>query len=46
MTLALTITGILINAALFVVFAWQLQKMPLLPLGEPKLEDFLEPHEH
>jgi hypothetical protein len=27
-------------------FAWQLQKMPLLPLGEPKLEDFLEPHEH
>ncbi|HXM15692.1 MAG TPA: hypothetical protein VN933_10660 [Candidatus Eremiobacteraceae bacterium] len=28
------------------VFAWQLQKMPLLPLGEPKLEDFLEPHEH
>jgi hypothetical protein len=28
------------------VFAWQLQKMPLLPLGEPKLEEFLEPHEH
>jgi hypothetical protein len=28
------------------VFAWQLQKMPLLPLGEPKLESFLEPHEH
>jgi hypothetical protein len=27
-------------------FAWQLQKMPLLPLGEPKLEDFLEPHEY
>ena len=27
-------------------FAWQLQKMPLLPLGEPKLEDFLEAHEH
>jgi hypothetical protein len=27
-------------------FAWQLQKMPLLPLGEPKLEEFLEPHEH
>jgi hypothetical protein len=27
-------------------FAWQLQKMPLLPLGEPKLEDFLERHEY
>jgi hypothetical protein len=28
------------------VFAWQLQKMPLLPLGEPKLEEVLDPHEH
>ena len=30
----------------FFVFAWQLQKMPLLPLGEPKLEEVLDPHEH
>ncbi len=30
----------------FFVFAWQLQKMPLLPLGDPKLEEVLEPHEH
>jgi hypothetical protein len=30
----------------FSVFAWQLQKMPLLPLGDPKLEEVLEPHEH
>jgi hypothetical protein len=28
------------------VFAWQLQKLPLLPLGEPKLEEVLDPHEH
>jgi hypothetical protein len=28
------------------VFAWQLQKMPLLPIGEPKLEEVLDPHEH
>jgi len=28
------------------VFAWQLQKMPLLPLGEPKLEEVLDSHEH
>jgi hypothetical protein len=30
----------------FFVFAWQLQKMPLLPLGDPKLEEVLDPHEH
>jgi hypothetical protein len=30
----------------FFVFAWQLQKMPLLPLGDPKLGEVLEPHEH
>jgi hypothetical protein len=30
----------------FSVFAWQLQKMPLLPLGDPKLEEVLEPNEH
>ena len=30
----------------FSVFTWQLQKMPLLPLGDPKLEEVLDPHEH
>jgi hypothetical protein len=30
----------------FFVFAWQLQQRPLLPLGEPKLEEVLDPHEH
>jgi hypothetical protein len=30
----------------FFVFAWQLQRMPLLPLGDPKLEEVLDPHEH
>jgi hypothetical protein len=30
----------------FFVFAWQLQRMPLLPLGDPKLGEVLEPHEH
>ena len=28
------------------VFAWQLQQRPLLPLGEPKLQEVLDPHEH
>lgn len=28
------------------VFSWQLQKMPLLPLGEPKLAEVLAHHEH
>jgi hypothetical protein len=27
-------------------FSWQLQKMPLLPLGEPKLAEVLAQHEH
>lgn len=27
-------------------FCWQLQKMPLLPLGEPKLAEVLANHEH
>jgi hypothetical protein len=30
----------------FFVFAWQLQQRPLLPLGEPELEEVLDPHEH
>jgi hypothetical protein len=30
----------------FFVFAWQLQKMPLLPLGDPKLGEVLDPNEH
>jgi hypothetical protein len=30
----------------FFVFAWQLQKMPLLPLGDPKLGEVLDPDEH
>jgi hypothetical protein len=30
----------------FSVFAWQLQKMPLLPLGDPKLGEVLDPNEH
>jgi hypothetical protein len=27
-------------------FSWQLQKMPLLPLGEPKLAEAIAHHEH
>jgi hypothetical protein len=30
----------------FGVFAWQLQQSPLLPLGDPKLEEAIENHEH
>jgi hypothetical protein len=30
----------------FFVFAWQLQQRPLLPLGDPKLEEAIEHHEH
>jgi hypothetical protein len=30
----------------FGVFAWQLQQRPLLPLGDPKLEEAIENHEH
>jgi hypothetical protein len=27
------------------VFAWQLRQLPLLPLGDPKLEEAIEQHE-
>jgi len=30
----------------FGVFAWQLQQRPLLPLGDPKLEEAIEHHEY
>jgi len=30
----------------FGVFAWQLQQRPLLPLGDPKLGEAIENHEH
>ncbi|HXT76935.1 MAG TPA: hypothetical protein VN780_11645 [Candidatus Eisenbacteria bacterium] len=30
----------------FGVFAWQLQQRPLLPLGDPKLEEAIERHEY
>jgi len=30
----------------FGVFAWQLRQRPLLPLGDPKLEEAIEQHEH
>jgi hypothetical protein len=28
------------------VFAWQLQREPVLPLGDPKLAEVIAPHEH
>jgi hypothetical protein len=30
----------------FFVFAWQLKQRPLLPLGDPKLEEAIEQHEY
>ena len=30
----------------FGVFAWHLKQMPLLPLGDPKLEEAIEVHEY
>ena len=30
----------------FGVFAWQLKQMPLLPLGDPKLEEAIASDEH
>jgi hypothetical protein len=39
-------TALALGGLWFFVFAWQLQQRPLLPLGEPKLEEVLDPHEH